>query len=131
MNGSFPYTSSWIGSLGEYPIYNYIKNSESNSSNFTINTSNTLEIHLSNTSNILENHSSNYTNSLRYDVNKWINEVKEPITVPITTNLTHTYIYNSNLSGEIRFWCKSTPYFPPQIPGIIPRIVLKLTPMVN
>ncbi len=48
MNGSFLYTSSWIGSLGEYPIYEFIKNSESNPSNFTINASNILESHSSN-----------------------------------------------------------------------------------
>ncbi len=60
MNDSFPYTSSWIDSLGEYTIYEYIKNSDSNSSNFTINTSNTLESHSSNNSNILQIQTSRY-----------------------------------------------------------------------
>jgi hypothetical protein len=61
MNGSFPYTSLWIGSLGEYPMYEFIKNSGSNSSNFTINTSNTL-------SNTLESHSSNTSNILQTQI---------------------------------------------------------------
>lgn len=92
-----------------------------------LNTSNTLEGHLSNTSNILEDHildaknsNINYTNALRTDVNKWINEEIEHVPVPIPADIKHTYIYNSNLVGEIRFWCKSTPYFPPQIPGDYP-----------
>ena len=72
MNGSFPYTSSWIGSLGEYPIYEYIKNSESTSSNFTINTSNILESYssnyTSNTSNIFQTQISN-TSKLIYKDN--------------------------------------------------------------
>ena len=116
MNGN-PYTSSWIGATAQYPIYDYINEVSSNSSNFTIYNSN-----------ILETHSSNFTNSLRYDMNKWINEEIEPITFPTNTNLTHTYIYNSNLSGEIRFWCKSTPYFPPQIPGDYPSHRVKIDP---
>ena len=61
MNGSFPYTSSWIGSLGEYPIYEYIKNSESTSSNFTINTSNTLETQITNTSKLIYKDNSSNT----------------------------------------------------------------------
>jgi len=54
MNGSFPYTSSWIGSLGEYSIYEYLNQMSKNSSNYTSNTSNILETHLYNTSNILQ-----------------------------------------------------------------------------
>jgi hypothetical protein len=108
-------------------------------SNFILATSNILEQHISvsnlnnsnftlATSNILETHSSNFTNKLRTDVNKWINEEKEHITFPITTDLTHTYIYNSNLAGEIRFWTKSTYLFPPQIPGDYPEHRVKIDP---
>ena len=46
MNGSFPYTSSWIGSLGEYSIYEYLNKISSNTSNYTTNTSNILESHI-------------------------------------------------------------------------------------
>ena len=57
MNGN-PYSPSWIGATGQYPIYDYVNQvaSEvsSNSSNFTISNSNILETHLANTSNILQ-----------------------------------------------------------------------------
>ena len=39
-----------------------------------------------------------------------INEQIEPTIIP-TVNLTHTYIYNSNLLGEIRFVTKGTPQY--------------------
>ena len=42
MNG-MPYTPSYIGALGEYPIYEYVNILDSNQSNFTITTSNVLE----------------------------------------------------------------------------------------
>ncbi len=58
---------------------------------------------ISATSNILETHSSNFTNALRADVNKWINEENELSTTVPPVNITHTYIYNSNFYGEIRF----------------------------
>ena len=35
MNGSFPYTSSCVGSLGEYSIYEYLNQISSNTSNYT------------------------------------------------------------------------------------------------
>ena len=64
---------------------------EQHSSNYTKATSNILEQHSSNytniTSNILEQHSSNYTNLLRHDVNKWINEEIEHITLPAPLDL--------------------------------------------
>ena len=59
MNGSFPYTSSWVGSLGEYSIYEYLNQISSNTSNYTTNTSNILESHIQsqiyNTSNYIFN----------------------------------------------------------------------------
>jgi hypothetical protein len=81
------------------------------------NTSNILEQHITNTSNILEGHISNaknfninYTDDLRTDVNKWINEEIEHQVLP-PVDITHTYIYNSNLLGEIRFTTKGTPQY--------------------
>ena len=57
MNGN-PYSPSWIGATGQYPIYDYVNQvaSEvsSNSSNFTISNSNILETHLAHSSNILQ-----------------------------------------------------------------------------
>ncbi len=91
---------NWIGSThfdGSKPL-----------SNLIISTSNILEQHIAysnisctnftlSTCNILETHSSNFTNALRYDVNKWINGKYEISTTTPPINLTHAYIYNSNL----------------------------------
>jgi hypothetical protein len=78
-----------------------------------LNTSNTLEGHLSSTSNVLEGHildaknsNINYTNAFRTDVNKWINEEIDYITLPVPADIAHTHIYNSNIAGEIRFMNK-------------------------
>ena len=104
-------------------------------------TSNTLEGHLSNTSNILENHlyttsnildskASNFTTTTsnlilaRYD--PLIREETEHIILPLPADLKHTYIYNSNLLGEIRFWCKSTSGFPVAIPIGVPNYRVKI-----
>ena len=109
MNGN-PYTSSFIGATGEYPIYEKIIETsnilEQHSSNYTSNTSNSLESRLSYTSNILEGHSSNFTNALRYDVNKWINDQTDVIIPGVST--TNTYVLNSNVGGYIKFWTKDS-----------------------
>ena len=71
MNGSFPYTSSWIGSIGEYGIYEYLNQISSNTSNYTTNTSNILESHIQsqiyNTSNILQTQITNTSNLIYKD----------------------------------------------------------------
>lgn len=64
-----------------------------------------------NYTNLTSNNNINFTNALRYDVNKWINEEVEHITIPVSIDLIHTYIYNSNLVGEIRFVTKGTPQY--------------------
>jgi hypothetical protein len=69
MNGSFPYTSSWIGSLGEYTIYEYLNQMSRNSSNYTSNASNLLETHLYNTSNILQTQITANHNIIHTDAN--------------------------------------------------------------
>ena len=53
MNG-MPYSPSYIGALGEYPIYEYVNILDSNQSNFTITTSNVLNKKIDYTSNVLE-----------------------------------------------------------------------------
>jgi len=79
------------------------------------NTSNILEQHLYNTSNILDSKASNFTTTTsnlilaRYD--PMIREEIEEIILPFPITLKHTYISNSNLLGEIRFWCESTKDF--------------------
>jgi hypothetical protein len=71
MNGSFPYTSSWTGSIGEYGIYEYLNQISSNSSNFTTSISNILESHIQtqiyNTSNILQTQITNTSNLIYKD----------------------------------------------------------------
>jgi hypothetical protein len=67
MNGSFPYTTSWIGSIGGYSIYEYLSEISSNSSNYTSNTSNILEDHLCDTSNILQNQITPTSNIIHTD----------------------------------------------------------------
>jgi len=70
------------------------------SSNFTTATSNILEGHITDA----KNYNIAYTNNLRTDVDKWIGEEIEHITLPVPKDITHTYVYNSNIAGEIRFW---------------------------
>ena len=96
-----------------------INSLELNSSNYTSNVSNILDLRssnfTSNYANIIEYNSSNYTkitsNIIQTNINKLIKQVPEDILLPIPITLNHTYIYNSNVLGEIRFWCKSTSDF--------------------
>jgi len=98
-----------------YITSNTLEGHLSNTSNILENhlytTSNILENHLYTTSNILDSKASNFTTTTsnlilaRYD--PLIGEKTEHIIV----DLKHTYIYNTNLLGEIRFWTKSTSSF--------------------
>lgn len=108
-----PIDFNYQDGLNRFPIQDYIDEnisvSDNNSSNYTLNVSN-----------IISSNSSNYTNVLRNDVNKLIKEETENIILPLPTTLKHTYIYNSNVAGEIRFWVgtvQSTgsgdPFLPP------------------
>ena len=127
---------SFIGSThldNNYNISNLIFSTSNILETHLSNTSNTLEIHISNASNILEahlstasnlleTHASNYTNILRNDMNQMIktkidvNSSANTLFVDWnTTPLNQTYITNSNLGGQIRFWVSSTPLFPTQV----------------
>ena len=109
-----------------YSTSNILETHLSNASNtleiHISNASNILEVHLSNASNLLETHASNYTNILRNDMNQMIktkidvNSSANTVFVDWnTTPLNQTYITNSNLGGQIRFWVSSTPLFPTQV----------------
>jgi hypothetical protein len=50
----------------------------------------------------------------------------ENILLPIPATLNHTYISNSNIAGEIRFWCKSTSEYPVVIPLGVPDYRVKV-----
>ena len=93
-----------------------INSLELNSSNYTSNVSNILNTNSSNytynVSNILNTNSSNYIqNTSNYIITRYdpmIETKSENVLLPIPATLNHTYINNSNILGEIRFWCKST-----------------------
>jgi hypothetical protein len=113
--------NDYIGATGIYSISDYIDN-----------TSNVIESHLLVTSNILNTNSSNYTsNTSNYIINRYDELIKkeiEEITIPIPATLYHTYIYNSNVVGEIRFWCESTSDYPVVIPVGVPDYRVKIAP---
>jgi hypothetical protein len=132
-NNNLYNVNSWIGTTHQdffnnssNNLYFYTSNSSNILSNQIIITSNILENDILITSNILEISSSNKTSNLKYNINRLINEEIEHISLPIPYNLKHTYIYNSNLAGEIRFWCKSTTDFPVFIPLGVPDYRVKI-----
>lgn len=103
-------TNNWIGTTH----LDFFKNSSNALSNYTYNTSNILEndilinsninyLYTSNSSNSNIIYTSNVSNIIldRYD--KLIKEEEEEILLPLPTTLKHTYIYNKNEGGEIRF----------------------------
>jgi len=103
-------TNNWIGTTH----LDFFKNSSNALSNYTYNTSNILEndilinsninyLYTSNSSNSNIIYTSNVSNIIldRYD--KLIKEEEEEILLPLPTTLKHTYIYNKNQGGEIRF----------------------------
>lgn len=115
--------NSWIGSTHQ----DFFKTSSNTLATQIINTSNIIENHL-NASNIANSNyttfsaisNSNYTyntsNQITNYFNKLIDNQIEHISFPVSADLTHTYITNSNLGGEIRFYTKSSSLFPPVIP---------------
>jgi hypothetical protein len=103
-------TNNWIGTTH----LDFFKNSSNALSNYTYNTSNILEndilinsninyLYTSNSSNSNIIYTSNISNIIldRYD--KLIKEEEEQILLPQPTTLKHTYIYNENEGGQIRF----------------------------
>ena len=113
MNGFQPSTN-FIGALGEYPIYEYVNILDSNQSNFTITTSNVLNTKINYTSNVLEYSSYSRDIVLQNNIITLENNIKKlikPVTETVQTNsilfppidITHTYVINSNILGEIRF----------------------------
>ena len=107
MNNNNVYnTNNWVGTTH---LDNFKTTSNIiliNSSNYTLETSNILEGHLTNTSNILELHSSNYTNiTSNYIINRYDKLIGEEIfsnLLPPSTQI-NTYIYNNSNFGDICF----------------------------
>jgi len=72
-----------------------------------------------------------YTSNDIYDnitpITWLINNETTPATIiPPSPAITNTYIYNSNLLGEIRFWNINTSNFPPVIPFGVPDYRVKI-----
>jgi hypothetical protein len=87
-------------------------------SNYNI-TSNNLDI-LSNNYNITSNY-------IEYNVKPLINiEITPGTILPPVPTLSHTYIYNSNILGEIRFWVRSARDFIIQYPLGVPEYRTKI-----
>ena len=87
---------------------------DSNQSNFTITTSNVLNTKINYTSNVLEYSSYSRDIILQNNIITLENNIKKlikPVTETVQTNsnffppidITHTYVINSNILGEIRF----------------------------
>ena len=132
-NNNLYNTNSWIGTThldffnnSSNNLYFYTSNTSNILSNQIKITSNIIENDILITSNILENHSSNYTSNLKYNINQLINEEIEHNLLPIPYDLKHTYIYNSNLLGEIRFYCENTKDFPVLVPLGVPDYRVKI-----
>ena len=89
MNGN-PYSSHWIGAKGEYPIYDYINEVSSNSSNFTILNSNILETHLYDTSESLQLQINKISNLIHIDENS--NVIIKMIQFTIYLNFFHILV---------------------------------------
>ena len=97
-----------------------------NSSNYTCNVSNILDNKITDVDINLSNYIENTSNAILARYDPMIIEKIEHITIPIEYDFKHTYINNSNLLGEIRFWCKSTADFPVIIPVGIPDYRVKI-----
>ena len=82
-----------------------------NSSNYTSNVSNILNTNIINVNTNSSNYTQNTSNAILARYDPMIETKSEDILLPVPTTLKHTYIMNSNVAGEIRFWCKSTKDF--------------------
>jgi hypothetical protein len=82
-----------------------------NSSNYTCNVSNILDNKIVNININSSNYTRNTSNAILARYDPMIENKIELKLLPIPLTLNHTYISNSNLLGEIRFWCKSTSDF--------------------
>ena len=82
------------------------------------------------TSNNLDILSNNYiitSNYIEYNVKPLINiEITPGTILPPVPTLSHTYIYNSNILGEIRFWVRSARDFLIQYPLGVPEYRTKI-----
>jgi len=103
-----------------------INSLELNSSNYTCNVSNILNTNIINVNTNSSNYTRNTSNAILARYDPMIETKSEDILLPIPATLKHTYINNSNVLGEIRFWCKDTQSFPVIIPTGVPDYRVKI-----
>jgi len=99
----------YIGATGINPTIDYVDTQIYNTSNILeshiYNTSNILESHIYETSNILHTYTDTSITILDNKYNKLIKEqTEQEIINGIPLNLKNTYITNSNLGGQIKFY---------------------------
>ena len=106
-----PYSDQYIDGTNTYPLVDYIDDEISIVNNDAITNSNNLIIYNNISSNNLATYTTSTSNIIVTNINKLIKEELEYITTPVVATLKHTYVYNSNLAGEIRFYTASTNAF--------------------
>ena len=97
-----------------------------NSSNYTSNVSNILDNKIINVNINSSNYTRNTSNAILARYDPMIENKIENKLLPVPLTYYHTYISNSNVLGEIRFWCKSTSSFPIVIPIDVPDFRVKI-----
>ena len=118
MNGN-PYTTTYIGSTGIYPIQDYINSNITNTSNYVLNTSNILELHSSNSSNFLQTQITGTCNLVYKDndCNTILRISAQNIYYPISgnpvemrfQNVENKYITKITQTGELFVYHPSAP----------------------
>jgi hypothetical protein len=106
-----PYSDQYIDGTNTYPLVDYIDDEIGIVNNDAITNSNNLIIYNNISSNNLATYTTTTSNIIVTNINKLIKEELEYITTPVVATLKHTYVYNSNLAGEIRFYTASTNAF--------------------
>jgi hypothetical protein len=119
MNGFMPYTSSFIGATGQYPIYDYINSNITNTSNYVLITSNHLDSDMFLNSNILQTQIYGTSNLIYKDDNKntIVKITAQNPYYPLTgepkemrfQNVNGDYITKITQTGELFVYHPSTP----------------------
>jgi hypothetical protein len=88
MNGFMPYTSSFVGATGQYPINDYINSNMTDTSNYVLITSNVLNSNIYFNSNILNSNIYFNSNILQTQITKTSNLIHKDDTLNTIVKLT-------------------------------------------
>jgi len=127
MNGFMPYTSSFIGATGQYPIYDYINSNITDTSNYVSISSNVLNSNIYFNSNILQTQITK-TSNLIYkddDLNTIVKLTAQNPQYPLIgqpkeirfQNVNGDYITKINQTGELFVYHPSAPIPAGYAPG--------------